>query len=115
MRVWGEVTFEDKPIELGIIEFLPTDGTPGPSTGGEIKEGKYDVPAKVGPLPGKSYLVSITAMAKTGKTAPNPLDPKGPPTPILKNIIPAVSNTKTTLKIAISPKAAENKHDFHLK
>src|SRR5437762_3528952 len=81
MRVWGEVTFEDKPIETGTIEFLPRDGTPGPSTGGVIKEGKYDVPAKVGPLTGKSYLVSITAMAKTGKTASNPLDPKAPPTP----------------------------------
>ena len=50
--LWGEVTFDGKPLESGTIEFIPVEGTPGPSTGGTITDGQYDVPPNVGAQPG---------------------------------------------------------------
>ena len=41
----GSVTFAGQPIDEGLIEFIPVDSTPGPSFGGLVKAGRYDVPA----------------------------------------------------------------------
>jgi hypothetical protein len=40
--VKGEVTYDGKPIESGVISFYPIDPTGG-SGGGGIEDGKYDV------------------------------------------------------------------------
>jgi hypothetical protein len=114
VRVWGDVTFDGEKVETGTIEFNPIDGTKGPQTGRTIEAGRYDVPAGVGPLAGGTYLVRITATAKTGKTTPNPAAPAGPPVELLKMYIPAEYNAKSTLKVTISPQASANKFDFPL-
>ena len=112
-RVWGDVSYAGKPVEDGTIEFIPADRTAGPSTGGPIVSGHYDVPAAVGPLPGGVYKVTIRAMAKTGKSSPDPFNPSAKIEQI-ENYIPAIYNTNTTLKVTISPRSGENQHDFHL-
>jgi hypothetical protein len=114
VRVWGDVTFDGEKVETGTIEFNPIDGTKGPQTGGTIKAGRYDVSAGVGPVAGGTYLMRITATAKTGKTTSNPAAPAGPPVEVLKMYIPAQYNTKSTLKVTISPQASANKFDFAL-
>jgi len=114
VHVWGEVSYDGKPVASGTIEFVPVDGTRGPSTGGMIVDGRYDVPAKVGPLPGGVYQVEIRAMRPTGETMPDPMNPNGPPIERKENYIPDVYNTRTTLKVTISSSSAENQHDFRL-
>lgn len=41
--VSGSVTVDGKPLDDGYISFYPAPNTPGPTTGGEIKGGKYTV------------------------------------------------------------------------
>ncbi len=113
MRVWGEVALNGQPVQEGTIEFTPIDGTPGPSTGGNIKQGQYEVPAHVGPLADGTYAVAIRSMVKSGKTGPHPLNP-GERVELLENIIPPAYHRQTTLKVHISDRAAENQHDFRL-
>ncbi len=50
----------------GSIAFFPTEGTKGPSAGGVIFEGKYDIPADKGPTVGKNR-VEIRAFRPSGK------------------------------------------------
>ncbi|MGE3820028.1 MAG: hypothetical protein AB7I30_11440, partial [Isosphaeraceae bacterium] len=42
VRVWGEVTYDGKPIEDGKITLTPTGETQEGSVAGAIKDGKYD-------------------------------------------------------------------------
>lgn len=69
-RVYGRVTYEDKPVATGEIEFYPIEGTMGPSSGIKIYDGEYDVPREKGPLAG-TYRVHIYAFHKTGRKVPN--------------------------------------------
>jgi hypothetical protein len=114
LRVFGNVSFAGKPIEKGTIEFVPIDGTPGPSTGGSIADGHYEVAALQGPREGGIYQVRITAMKKTGKTIPNIFKPGGPPLELEDNFIPPKYNRNSTLKITVTAEAATQGIDFSL-
>jgi len=108
----GDVSYDGKPLPEGTIVFTPVDGATGPSTGGNIKDGHYDVPAEKGALPGASYKVEITSQAKTGKTIPNIMQPGGPPMELTEQFLPAVYNTQSTLRVKVAP--GTNRFDFHL-
>src|SRR5262245_39238373 len=69
MRVWGDVSYEGKPVVDGTIDFVASDGSPPAQA--PIKDGHYDLPAAAGPLADKIYRVEISALAKTGKSLPN--------------------------------------------
>lgn len=114
MHISGIVSFQDKPIEKGTIEFIPTDGTPGPSTGGPIKDGRYDVAAVHGPREAGTYQVRITAMKKTGKTMANIMVSGGPRLELEENYIPSKYNRESTLKITVTAEAASKGIDFAL-
>ncbi|MDB5391216.1 MAG: hypothetical protein JWM11_6862 [Planctomycetaceae bacterium] len=62
----GSVTIDNVPVDHGTITFAPTQETKGASSGGEIKDGKYSIPADKGPTFGK-YRVEIRWSKKTGK------------------------------------------------
>ena len=40
------MTLDGQPIDEGVIQFLPVEGTVGPETGGVISKGQYDIPRK---------------------------------------------------------------------
>ena len=63
--VEGTVTFDGKPVESGSIVFEPADGA-GPSAGGQIQNGKYQLAGEAGVMPGKK-VVRITAIRSTGR------------------------------------------------
>jgi len=63
--VEGEITLGGKPVDSGSITFVPADGA-GPSTGGSISAGRYELPETAQVQPGKK-VVRITAIMKTGK------------------------------------------------
>src|SRR5438128_12273263 len=68
VRINGTVVFEGKPVEQGVISFEPTDGV-GPTTGGSITDGKYDLTADARATTGEK-LVRIYASRKTGRKIP---------------------------------------------
>lgn len=111
-RVRGSVSFDGKPIEEGMIELVPIDDTSGPSTGGMISGGKYEIAADRGPLLGGTYEVRIQGFKKTGQTVVDRDRPNAPPTETKANFIPAEFNSKSTLKVTVSSKSAE--HNFDL-
>src|SRR5687767_4430562 len=55
--VSGTVTFQGKPLDRGTIDFYRT-GEPTVAAGTLISDGRYEIPAEKGLLPGK-YLVKI--------------------------------------------------------
>lgn len=115
--VHGKVTFDGKPLEKGLIAFLPTGDTKGPSSGAEIKNGEFSIPKETGPTPGP-HRVEITATKAVGRievqgvagvtgglsgaqTADN-----------MVMFIPEQYNTKSTLTYTV--KSGDNKEDFAL-
>jgi hypothetical protein len=112
MRVWGDVSYDGKPIEDGTIDFVASDGSPPAQA--PIKAGHYDLPAEAGPLAGTTYRVEISALAKSGKTATNVMGDGDPTMEPLYNIIPPEFNTRSTLSAKISRESSENRFDFPL-
>lgn len=100
--IYGLVSFDDKPVGEGSISLEPADGQ-GPTTGGKIVDGKYELTGDAAPLPGKMK-VRITGMRKTGKkirgaslasTTPIVIDE-------VEHYIPTVYNKQTTLVCDVS-------------
>lgn len=99
----GKVTFDGKPVEEGSIVFIPTEGTTGPSSGGQIKQGVYTVGAELGPVVGTNR-VEITAFHLTGRKLP--AGSPSPPGTMVDEILPYIPpqyNRDSTLKIEIKP------------
>ena len=113
MRVWGEVSYEGARVEGGNIELLPIEGTTGPNVGGVIKDGAYEILAERGPLADGVYRVELRAYRETGRAPTAPKFP-GKELPEREAIFPPEYNTRSTLRVKISPKASENRFDFHL-
>lgn len=112
MRVWGDVTYDGKPVEEGSIDFVSTDGA-APAQA-PIKAGHYDLPAELGPVAEKSYLVQVNALKKSGKTIQNMMGDGEPTMEVLVNTIPAKYNVKSDLKVSVSSDSSKNQFDFKL-
>src|SRR4051812_42294558 len=94
MRVWGDVSFNGKPVEEGSITFESAEDAPAQ---GQIKAGHFDIPAESGPVADKAYLVKINAPVKTGKTMPNIMGDGAPTMDVMAESIPSMFNTKSSL------------------
>jgi hypothetical protein len=112
MRVWGDVSFDGKPVEDGTITFESADGSPPAQ--GPIKAGHYDLPAESGPVAGKTYVVRFSAMVKTGKTVRNVMGDGAPTMDVLAESLPAAFNTQSTVKKTIAPEPEKNQMNFKL-
>jgi hypothetical protein len=114
----GAVTFDGAPVESGVLALIPTAGTEAPSSGCEIKAGKYDIPQDRGPIPGK-YRVEITAMRSSGTLEVKGVNGStggasgGGAVPKVEMFIPDRYNTKSALTIEITP--GRNQQNFELK
>jgi hypothetical protein len=112
MRVWGDVSYDGRPVETGTIDFVSLDGSHLAQA--PIKDGHYDLAADSGPVAEKTYRVEIHALAKTGKTVPNLMPGGDPAMELLAETIPAEYNAKSFLRGTISPEASKNQLDFNL-
>lgn len=65
-EVNGTVTYQDKPVETGAVQFIPDSTTDGPMCGANIENGRFHIDRSGGPLLG-NYRISISATRKTGK------------------------------------------------
>jgi hypothetical protein len=102
VRIRGDVSFDGQPLTAGTIILTPVEGTPGPSTGGRITDGRYDVPADKGPLVGGHYSVEITAVRNTGRTMPNKYEQTSPAVEVSEQFVPEVYNTRSTLRVIVT-------------
>ena len=115
----GSVTFAGQPVDEGLIEFIPIDATPGPSFGGVVKAGRYDVPAAQGGYEGGTYRVQINGSRASGKTSTvdtQVFKPDGPKlqVPVMESFIPAKYNVQSTLRATITRQASRAGIDFAL-
>lgn len=113
MRVWGTVTYQGQPVQEGQIILVPIEGTPGPSTGGPVVNGRYEIPSSLGPYARGVYRVEITAMGEEKTYSPN-ASGEGPFYTVRQQLLPACYNRQSPLRITISPDPEKNQHDFLL-
>jgi hypothetical protein len=110
----GEVTYDEKPIENGRIDFLPIEGTEGASAGATIVAGKYAIPAEQGLRSDGAYEVRIIGLRKTGRTVQNRTDSGAATVELQENFIPAACNQQSTLKLRAAEMSDKGKVDFQL-
>mgnify|MGYP007073187936 FL=1 len=96
--VEGTVTVDGTPVEYGFIEFLPMEGTSGPTAGAEIKDGAYRVPADKGVFEGE-FRVKTRAMRASSTTIYDPVT--GEPQQGAEQFLPARYNQQSTLTAEI--------------
>ena len=107
--VSGEVRLNGKPIEQGSINFFPAGGVMGPSTGGSVVTGAYQVLGGV--VIGKNR-VEIQSAGKSGKKVKSLMNPKELMDEIVE-LVPPKYNKKSELIVDVQP--GKNKFDFELK
>jgi hypothetical protein len=108
-QVSGTVTLDGQAVENGVITFLPTGGTTGPSTSVEIKGGRYEIGREKGPVVGTNR-VEILVYRKTGKKIREMTG--GGQTDEIVQAAPPVYNAQSTLTREI--KAGPNELNFEL-
>ena len=109
--VRGLVTFEGKPVAKGSIAFEPTAGTRGPSAGGDIIEGRYQIATPVGPAIG-THVVRVSALGQTGRKVLNAVNRL---VDELVETVPDRYNTASTLQVEIKKGRNELNLDLHSK
>jgi len=108
--VSGTVQFRSQPLDQGTIEFHPQDAEAGGTfEGAPITNGRYDLPAKKGLLPGK-YKVVISSSDAKAKEDPVPGE-SGPPA---KERIPAKYNTASAEVVEVK-RGGPNVFDYDVK
>jgi len=111
--VRGAVKVDGQPIEEGSISLEPADGQ-GPTTGGIIKEGKYELTGNAAVAPGHK-IVRIVGLRKTGKMVEaGPPAPKGTLIPQMEQCVPSHYNDQSQLRVDVTP-GKPNTHDFAIK
>ena len=66
----GTVSLDGAPLAKGYISFRPEFGSPGPTAGAEIVDGKYSISTEGGTFAGK-FRVEITASRPSGRKVPD--------------------------------------------
>ena len=110
--VQGAVTFNGEPVDEGTISFEPVDGN-GPTTGGSIVAGKYELLENAAAFPGKKT-VRISAVRKTGRKVVNEFSASRAMIDEVQRYIPDIYNTNSTLSCEVTANGP-NQIDFHLK
>jgi len=106
LRVSGTVTVDGQPLQAGSIRFRPAPGNSAGSAGGRIADGRYQIAAAQGLLPGE-YLVTIEATKKTGKQIDDPQ------MGLIDELAPVEFNETGQLTATISA-GSGNVHNFDL-
>jgi len=104
------VLFEGKPLEEGFVSFEPADGV-GPTTGGPVTDGKYDLTGEARATAGEK-IVRIIGSRKTGRKIPAG-NPPGAMADEWVQCIPQEYNDQSTLRVTITP-GRDATHNFDL-
>jgi hypothetical protein len=71
-EISGKVTFGGKPVDSGIVTFLPQSVEKGGVVGAKIINGEYRLDRSEGPVVG-TYTVKVSSVQKTGKIVDDPM------------------------------------------
>jgi hypothetical protein len=109
LPIKGSVSLKGQPLDQGTILFSPVDPNTPTSTGAPITNGKYEIPALNGLVPGM-YEVRISS-GEPGTVAEEPAPGEsGPPA---KDRIPPQYNVETTLRAEVKP-GEENVFNYEI-
>jgi len=111
ISVSGTITINGTPIENGAIAFHPRRGTPSPTAGATIKNGKYEIAQGKGINPGE-FEVRIHAIRKTDRVAHDIVTDE--PFAVNEQFLPARFNTKTELSVVIEESGSPVDFDLEL-
>ena len=106
----GTVTYDGQPVTNGTIELFPADGNTGKPAGAEIIDGRYEMQRTLGPELG-NYKVVILASRPSGRRVPAD-EGSSEMVDIPEQYIPAIYNTRTTLKTEVSGDQADLNFDL---
>jgi hypothetical protein len=109
--IHGEVKLDGQLLEAGAVMFSPIEGTKGPATGGEIKNGRYELSGAAGPVVGWNR-VEFRATRKSGRKVPSPF---GRPGEMIDEMVGAVApqyGSASKLKVEVLP--GDNTKDFQI-
>ncbi|WP_164100764.1 hypothetical protein [Candidatus Laterigemmans baculatus] len=103
----GQVTLDGQPLDRGTIEFHPEAGAAG-MTGGVITDGRFEIPAEQGVMPG-TYTVRVYSAATDGTTeaAPAAPGPEAAQEQLAAERIPSRYNVDSELETTISDANSE--------
>lgn len=108
--VSGDITYQGKPLELGRIRFIPSNGSQGPITVEKVEGGRYTTESTNG-VPVGTLRVEITGYdPEEYKNAPT-----GPGAPPVRQLLPDKYNRNSELKVSLEPEPSTQTHDFDLK
>lgn len=105
IEIRGEVTYDGRTVEKGMIAFMPADGL-GPTAAAVIKDGQYAMKTRPG-----TKLVRIEGFKVIGQQHYQG-NPSNPLVDIQEPIIPERYNAKSELTREITP--AVSTYDFSL-
>jgi hypothetical protein len=108
--VAGKVLVDNQPLVEGSISFFPTEGTAGPSAGGIIHDGQYQIPRAQGVIVGRN-LVEIRGFRQTGKTVRDIWKPGESINERVSALGPEYNDRSTLVR---DIQAADNQLDFDL-
>lgn len=112
LPVEGKVTFDGQPVEWGYVQFSPSAGTTGPTSGADIKDGAYEVASVRGLFQG-TYRVAIQAWKRSGGVSIDPVTgEKTEGGGNLKQILPPKYNDESELTVEIG--GGERTFNFNL-
>jgi hypothetical protein len=108
----GQVSFDGKPLEDGVIVLVPAGDTKGPTAGGRLSGGRFRIDAAAGPVVGR-YRVEIKATRKTGRMVkPRIVVAHRTEVEETEQFIPSRYNAASELEVDIKP--GRNKTTFDL-
>ena len=109
--VAGTITLDGKPLGRGVIRLESIAGPSPMMAGGEIVEGRFDIPKVQGPVPGE-YRVFISSTSAAPSA--DPTAPPGESTPPPPDPIPSKYNSASTLSAKVEAGGPKS-FDFSLK
>ena len=107
--VRGNVTLDGKSLEVGVINFFPFGDNRGPTAGGTIENGRYQVEATKGVVLGKNR-VTISSKQKTGRQIHGR---DGDVNEERAEAVPAQYNTNSTLVCEVQADGNELNFELH--
>ncbi len=111
-EVTGTVTYDDQPVQEGLIRFLPTGDTEGPTSAAEIQNGRYTIDAEGG-VPVGSHRVEIEAYREDPNASGEDEEIPGVEGPPREQYLPEKYNRQSELTATIEGNGPVTK-DFEL-
>ncbi len=109
--ITGQVTLDGKALATGDIELIPERDTGGPTVGGSVMEGRFDIPAIRGPKRGGKYRIEIRSLdANSGSTSHHLSRGKA----VYSDRIPSIYNSESKLSVAVPLDVSSIQQDFDL-